>query len=149
MGLPLLGASHIADPETGRFVSAKHQRVAEIINEWNPDLWLCFIPPENRRPEDVEPFAVVHRPANGMEYIVLTCKEEDVDERLIAKLWASDRTRSGNDVNDYLDKVEAAREALELKEKIERFEEAHDRARSMFHSPKHYYRLSKDKVVRT
>lgn len=140
---------HIADPNSGRFLSEKHRRVAEIINEWKPDLWLCFIPPENRTIEDTEPFAVIHRPPNGNEYVVLTCKEEEVDERLIAKLWAADRTRSGNDLNSYLDRLEAAQTALAMKEKMERFEEMHDQARHVFHSPLNSYRLSKDKVIRS
>lgn len=143
---PILGADHIYDPESGRFVNQKHRRVAEIINDYNQDLWLCYLPPESRRPEDVEPFAIVHRPANGNEYIVMTCREDEVDERLLARLWSADQTRPGNDALKYLEAKDRAAEALRLKEMMEKREEMHDQAHTLFKTPLHTYRMNGKKL---
>lgn len=120
------------------FISAKHQRVAEIINEYDPDLELAWIPPNQRDPLDAgKEFAVMHT-KNGNRYVAMFVKEEEVDERLLARLWSADE-RNGNVLNK-LDAMNAAVEAMRLKEQMEQEEARADLARHILNSPKARYK---------
>lgn len=120
------------------FISVKHQRVAEIINEYDPDLLLVWIPPDKRIPGDEgKEFAVLHT-KHGKQYVAMFVKEDEVDERLLAKLWAADE-KNGN-VLSKLDAMNAAVQAMKLKEQMEIQAEKDDLAKSILKSPKHTYK---------
>lgn len=150
MSKAFFSSDYFVDSETGHFLSGKHKRVAEIINDWNPQLFLCYVPYSDRTPGDNKPpFAVIHKQSDGNEYVVLTCEEEEVDERLIARLWSLDQSRPENEVNITLDAMAAAEEAMRLKKIMEQRAEMHDVAGSVFRSPLHTYRLTKTKVIKS
>lgn len=120
-------------------LSIKHERIAEIINDLDPELRLAWIPPDKRSAFDKHPFAIIHMPEDGREpYIALTCSEDEVDERLIAKLIMRD-TRQGFSI-DKLDAEDRARRLIEAKDKLEEFEEAAEFAKSVWKSRKSVYR---------
>lgn len=147
-GAALLGANHVFDAESGEFINSKFQHIAEIINDWNPELFLLWIKPKDRAPGETHPYAIQHRPSNGNPpYIVKFVKEEELDHRLIAELWQMGEATK--DINGYLDKLNAAQEAIRLKEQEEELLDTLDRMHSAFASPLHTYRLSKDKVIRS
>lgn len=139
------GAEYVFDPDSGHFISAKHQRVAEVINEYNPDLFLAWIPPKDRTEEDSKPFAIIHRQADGFEYVVSKFTEEDINENLVATVFMMDHRK--HDVIGRLRAQEAARQALRLKEEMEKRAEQMDRALSMVKSPFHTYQLGKGRKV--
>lgn len=118
-------------------LSAKHQRVAEIIKDYDPDLELAYIPKLERGPHDSEPFAVVHV-KDGYRYVVMTCKEEEVDERLLAKLFLANT--NDQDVLARLEAEDAARRLMEMKSRIEDMEEKREFAQAVISSKKNYYR---------
>jgi hypothetical protein len=136
----LLNQAHILDPESGHFVSRKHQQIAEVINDWNPNVFLVWIPPNLRTDEHDKdkPFAVMHRQQDGQEYIIFRIRENELDERVIARLWANDNSR--HDVLSQIESEENARRAVALKQQIDEMEEAHDLAASILRSPKHTFR---------
>lgn len=144
-GAALLGSTHVWDEEAGQFVSAEIQRVAEVINDWNPDLRLVYIPQNERTVEDGgKCFGVAHFPDGKQPYLVMFCDESEVNHTLIARLWNMDQTRM--DVVQYLDTVNAAAEAVELKRKMEAEAEMHDQALHVLKSPLNKYRLDKNRV---
>lgn len=143
--LDQIHSDYTLDPTTGQVISDKHRRVAELIQEFNPSLRLVYIPYRDRTAEDTHPYAVVHAPPGGKEYVVLSCREDEVDARLLAKLWTADQTNV--DVEDYLRKVNAAADLLEKKRIIELKEEARDKAATILRSRLHTYRLGGGRKV--
>lgn len=136
--LPDLNAANafVMDSEHGA-LSVKHMRVAEIIKDYNPELELAFIPRNARSAFDAEPFAVLHRLPNGQTYVVMTCKEEEVDERLLTKVFMADK-KNGN-VLKRLEAEEAARKLMKMKEEMAEWEDKQDFVKSLLKG-KHYYR---------
>jgi len=120
-------------------LSQKHMRVAEIIKDYDDDLELAYIPRQERTAFDAQPFAIVHvNPVNGYRYVVMTCKEEEVDERLIAKLFMANM--DSNDILGRLEVEEAARQLVEFKTKIEQMEERKEFRDAVIKSRKNWYR---------
>ena len=108
--------------EDGRFVSERHAHIDEIINDYDPNLRLAWIPPENRDPNsDDPPFAIIDTRTNEP---IMFAREDEVDERLLARLWRGDNTKH-NVLRD-IEAQEAAQKALALKERMDREEEAKD-----------------------
>jgi hypothetical protein len=135
----LLANSHVYDPDSDSWVNENFQRVAEIINDLDPTLRLLWIPPAQRLATDIEPYAVAQMRWGFEPYIIFYVKEEELDARVIAKLFDS----RSDDLNAKIDHMEAARKLMEAKQNEERLAEIGDRAYSMWHSPKHYYELGK------
>lgn len=140
-----LGDRLLVDPESGHFISEKHQRIAEIIHDYDPNVHLVWIPPRDRtNSEDEMPFAIIHTPPGKPEYIVFKFKEEELDERILARLWSNDASK--NNPMAYLEALEAAQQAVDYKKRLEMEEERKDIARSMFNSPLNYYRYNGKKL---
>lgn len=116
-------------------LSVKHERIAEIIQDLDPNLELVYIPTEARSVFDKHPFGVRHKQGG---YMALTCAEDEVDERLVAKLIQGD-TRRGNFLGE-LEASEAAFRLVQAKEKMEEMEEKREFAHSVLKSPKSTYR---------
>lgn len=131
---------HVYDSQTGTFVNEKHRRVAEIVQDYDPTLFLVWIPPAQRtEAKDREfPFAILHKPLNRPEYIVRTVKESEVDERLLAWLWSNDAERTNPLA--MLEKEEAARQAMELHARQEERDEAIEIGTAILNSPLNTYR---------
>lgn len=123
----------------GHFVSEKIVHIAEIIQDYNPNLQLVWIPPENRKPgEDVPEFAVMDTSPGREPYIVFHIKENEMDERVIARLFQGDNTK--HDVLAEIEAEERARQVVELKARIEAAEERQDFIKTVVGSGKHSFR---------
>lgn len=146
-GEALLGSAYSYDSRLGEFVSAKHRRIAEILHDYNPYLVLGYIPVNQRQEYNTHPFAIFFCPPDREPQLISMFKEEEVDERLLAWVWSNDSSK--NDPLKYLESLEAAQKAMQLKEQMEKAEEARDKAAFMIRSPLHRLRLGKGKVVDT
>lgn len=149
-GAALLGGSsdYVYDEGSGEFINAKFQRIAEVINDWNPEVFLLWIPRNARGAGDTKPYAIQHRPSDGRApYIIKYLSEEELDHRVIADLWTMGQNTQ--DLVAYLDKLEAAQEALRLKEQEEELMETFDKMHTILSSPLHTYRLGNGKVIRS
>jgi hypothetical protein len=96
----------------GQALSAEHCRIAEIIQDYDPTLELVWIPP-NQRVGETHPFAVQHSPVNAEPYIVFKLRENEVDHRVIARLFAGDNDK--NNVVATVEEMEAAQRLVQLK----------------------------------
>jgi hypothetical protein len=122
----------------GAFVSETQRRVAEIIKDYDPYLELAYIPPESRGLDDYgKEFAVIHRPPGREPYYVFFAGKDEIDERLIARLFMNDQTR-GNVMN-MLEAHENARQVLDMKRKMEEAEERKEFIIDVLKSPKDTY----------
>lgn len=132
-----LSGAHILTDQGA--LSQKHERVAEIIKDYDPDLELAYIPAAERTAFDAHPFAIIHvNPANGYRYVVMTCKEEEVDERLLARLFK--HNLSTNDVIGNLEAEEAAKRLMEMRRQMDIQAEKQEFAKAVITSKKNYYR---------
>ena len=122
----------IAD-EQGHMLSAEHLRIAQVIHDYDETLSLAWVPPENRELNEAYPFAVVHNPPDAPPYVVMRLRENEVDHRVIARLWSADG-KNGN-VLDALEKDEAARRAVEMLRKEDEEAEARELAAWMIKAP--------------
>lgn len=111
-------------PELDRWISAEFSRLAEIIQDYNIDganLELRWIPPDQRTEEDKKPYVVWDNNANVP---VLFASELDTPIEILAKLFDIDN-RNG-DVLKRMHAHNAAQRAFQLKEEMDRMEQAHD-----------------------
>lgn len=130
--------------DDGHFVSEKVAHISEIVRDFNPNLQLVWIPPENRTEGDtVPPFAIMDKTPGTEPYIVFTIKEDELDERVLAKLFRGDLTK--HDVLAEIEAGEKAREVMDLKRRMELAEERQDFIKSVvssgIHSFKHNGRI--------
>ena len=121
-------------PVDGSFVSQNHLHIAEIINDYDPTLSLAWIPTDKRAPGEA-PFAVVHRPLGGPEYVVFYA--DQCDERILERIWSNDATK--HNVLTNLEAHNAALEAIKLKKELETAEERQELVESIIKSPKNTY----------
>lgn len=116
--------------ESGHFVSADHQRIAEIIADYDPNLRLAYIPDSERNFNDPteKPFVVVDLGDGTREPTAIFFADE-CDEKLLARVFMNDTHKV--DVWNRIQSEEAARQAIEFKKQIERIEFGADVARTL------------------
>lgn len=120
-------------------LSQKHERVAEIIKDYDENLELAYIPKQERTDRDSEPFAIVHtNPSNGYRYVVMTCKESEVDERLLTRLFLANT--DDQNVLARLEAEEAAKRLMDYRARMDEMEEKREFAQAVISSKKNYYR---------
>lgn len=123
-------------PVDGHFVSQKQMRINEILQDYNKELQLQWIPPDRRSEKDLA-FRVVHFPDGRPPYAV--CFAEEADERLLAKVFEADQVNNSKPAN-YLDNYNAARELVIAKEDEERRQEDHEFAAAVIRNTKSHFR---------
>lgn len=135
---PLLGSQYRYDGNSGEYINQDHARIARIVNDYDPLLFLCWIPPHNRTPEDTQTYALVHQKSGQPEQVVKTFRDDEIDERVIAWIFRADTTR--NDVLSELDAVNAAAKLVEAKKWEDTRAEMKDFMVSVLKTPRHTYR---------
>lgn len=135
---------YIADVESGYFVNSNHQRMAEIVHDFDPHLIVQWIPPAMRTTEEDKkhPYRIIHDgtgAAQGQPYEVMRLSEEDMDGRVIEKLFLL-----RVDKNDIPARIKAQYDALKaigMKQFIEEQEAKRDldifRLKTPLHTFKH------------
>jgi len=97
--------------EDGHWISEEHDRINQLLQEYDPHLSLAWIPPENRDPKEEFPFAVMHAPPTRKEpYVLFRVRESEMDHRLLARVYLGDLTK--HDVLDQLEAEERAKRKL-------------------------------------
>jgi hypothetical protein len=130
-------------PEGGHFVSQKQVRIHQILQDYDPNLELQWIPPDRRSAADVA-FRVLCRPPGRAPYVVVTASE--ADERLLARVFESDQRRAaqrlGKNENllNFIDNYNNALELMKAKEREEARKEDHEIAARAFANEKSRFR---------
>lgn len=137
---------HTYDPVLGEFVNDIHQRIAKIINDYDPNLHLMAVEGEGGFVNG-EKYVLVHAPQNAEPSLVMFLDAAEINEHLLARIWLNDSRK--NDPQAYLEKLQAARTAIHLKEEMERRAEFQDKATFMLRSPLHTINMGNGRKVRT
>lgn len=109
---PLLGDKYKYDEQTGRFVNQLHKRIATAIYEYDPELRLTWIDPEDREQGDGRPYAIVHLHEDGSVQFLSYWREDQIDERLLE--WCFENDFRKHHPNDIFNKMEARNDAIKL-----------------------------------
>lgn len=133
MSIPLFGGAAVLT-EHGA-VTRDQEVIAEVIQDYDPNLHLAWIPPAARGLDDTKPWAVMHMVPGREPYVVLFAQE--CDYRILARLWESDNTKG--DVFGKVTAMEAAQKAVELRKTMDEEEERKEIAASVLKSKKHSY----------
>ena len=145
MSIAILGNdAPVLDPESNQWINVKHQRIAEIINDFDPTLHLLWIPPATRDFTDTKPYAVAQIRAEGdAPYIIFYLSEDQLDHRIIARLFESRRMADGNvgSLAQRLDDLDRAQEMVKQKENLEASEIAADKAKFLWKTHKHTVKM--------
>lgn len=123
--------------DDGRWVSEHYERLARVIQDYDPDLSLAWIPPDRRTREDKEPYAVIDTRTNTP---VLYASELEQPEQILGRLFCADN-KKGN-VLDRIESQNAAVEAMNLKAWEDELEDMADKAFFMKQSPLHTLRFN-------
>lgn len=122
----------------GHWVSAKVNRVVEILKEYDPNLDVVWLPPERREPGEPA-FLVVELTPKGPKPIFSVESEEYMDERLLEQVYRYD-TAKHKDVLSEMDVRNKARRDMIKKQHQEEMQAAHDLAAHVLRSPKIRYK---------
>lgn len=137
--IDLTDDGHIYFPSnSGQWISAKQQRINEILQDYDPKLQLQWIPPGRRNEKD-EPFRVVCFPVNGRPYLICTAME--ADERLLATVFQADQKNRSGGLMSWLDNYNSAKSIYNAKVNHERRQEQHEMAQAVIRNNKSSYKI--------
>lgn len=114
------------DSESGAFISEKHQRMAEVLHDYNPNYSLVWIPPKNRDATDTKPYAIVDSTPGIAPYVMRYLSETDMIDTAGVLAWIFDGDLSKKRPVDVLRKIENRENAERLLDFKKREEELAD-----------------------
>lgn len=130
------------------WINAEYERLAQVINDYNPNLFLAYLPAERMEPDDIDtpPYAILDMRLGGKPVMFATHADTTID--ILERLFNSDMTRG--DVLQRLDNRNRAAELLRLAEIKEQMDEANDLALHLVKTKKNFInfvRPNGDKVL--
>lgn len=128
----LLNGNFYFPDENGNWVSEKHRHIAEALRDYDETLQLQWIPPDQRSAEDTA-FRVVCFPLGRPPYLV--CTADELDERLLARVFEADQKNSPNRLS-YIDNYNNALEIIRAKQAEEARQEDHELAAAILRNRK-------------
>jgi hypothetical protein len=133
----------IHNPETSSFTGSIHERIAELVNSYDRNLFLVYVPPEDRTFAPEYPYALIYRPENQAGHIVKWVLEKDVNEGILAWIYLSDQEKDSTDRLAVIEAQEFAAAAVKKAAERELMLAKQDIARSVI-GGKNYYTLKLD-----
>jgi len=141
------GSARIYDSTVHDFIDAKHQRLAQILHDYDDTLSLEYVPELQRDETDTKPFRIKQTPRDGREpYIVryLTPREMDDPAQVLEWIWEGDFKKNNPDA--VFNRLEVRRLAQELLKKKQEEDERAERVDLLTNlaaggrDHKHFYR---------
>lgn len=118
------GDARLYDSSVHDFISSTHQRLAEILADYDDTLSLEFIPAMARDETDTKPFRVVQTPRDGRApYVVRYLNEREMADPQQVLLWIWEGDFKKHSPNAIFDRIEAQRIVKELLEKKQEMDE--------------------------
>lgn len=135
---PVTGEDYHFDKDYGGYINSNHERVARIINEYDPNLELVWIPPGKRDEADAFPYAIVSNNPDGSRTALSFWTENEIDERLIEWCFLNDFTKhSPIEMYDAITNHNAAVKLMEAKIINDAYEEKKEFMKFLTKSPLH------------
>lgn len=141
-------AAGVWDSTAGAFINGKHQRMAEVLHDYNPHFSLVWIPPKDRGALDMKPYAILSSPVHLAPHIIRYLSEKDMDDPASVLAWIFEgdlERRRPSDVRNMLEAKMAADEAMALKAHEASIEEELDKLEFIARTPLHTFRIGKTK----
>lgn len=123
------GEAKIYDSTVKDFISASHQRLAEILHDYNPSLSLEFVPSMARDENDTKPFRIVENTeARGRQVVKYLAEREMNDpQAILLWIWEGDfRKHSPDAIFNRLEATRLAQDLLKQKKEMDEREERVD-----------------------
>lgn len=136
-----LGIALASSPlEDGHWISDEITRIIEVIRDLDPNIEVCWIPPENRAPGDAAFLFIEHTPDGRKHKMFYVMTEADFTVRnTLTRILEGDNARSPLTIAA-LDKHNDAMKLVQLKQHQDELEAKHDLAHHILKSPKSTYR---------
>lgn len=130
--------------DDGRWVSEHYERLARVVQDYDPQFELRWIPPEHREtPEETKNCYVIWDIVANAP--VLFASELDSPVEVLTRLFDSDN-KHGN-VLERLDKHNKAVEAMRMKEQMDLAEERQEYVSWLMQTKQNYINMGKGRVV--
>lgn len=110
------------DSESGEFLNSDHQRLAEILKDYNPYMSLVWIPTKNRDDTDTKPYAILSEIPGKPRHIVRYLSEMEMRNpaEVLAWVFEGDVTRHRpEDIISRIESRERAQKLMDLKKQQE------------------------------
>jgi hypothetical protein len=131
----------------GHLVSAKAQRIVQAIKDYEPELEVKWVPPAARA-EGQAAYAIIHNaPGNSPYVLFYVQKDEDFDERVLAKIIVNDQ-RNGKQAYSDFEAWEQTNKLLERQAFLDKMEEAKDIAAFVAKTHLNTIRIDKNLTIR-
>lgn len=139
-GNPLLTDGIYEATPDGQWVNSDFRRLAEVIQDYDPEMFLSWIPLSQRTEQDTHPYCVVHEPLGRPGYVVFYLSEAEMarPDIILSRIFTGD-TRQ-HDVGKMLKTQADGAEVMRLKKLDEELDEKRDFVRTLFKSPKGRYK---------
>lgn len=122
--------------DDGRWVSENFERLQRVIQDYDHNLVLQWIPPEHRAPGDI-PYRIWDTKHHA---VVFHASEKDTPQDILARLFEADNAH--HNVMTRMQSANAAAKALQLKEQADLYEQMADEARFLKNSELHTVRMN-------
>lgn len=125
--------------DDGQWVDENYERLARLIQDYDHNLTLAWIPPDKRTRDDKKPYVIIDTLTNTP---VMYASELDTPNDILTNLFMAD-----NKQGDVLSRIEASNNAaqlLEQKTRLDQYEEEMDKAEFLFRSKTNYLKMGKN-----
>lgn len=129
--------------DTGEWVSEDHERLARMIQEYDSNYVLRYIPPRYRTSEDTLPYCVVDT-SSFPERAVLYASELEDPTTILGRIFAGDNKHG--DVLARMDAHNKAIEATKYKQQMDQYDEQARQAHFLLTSPLNYLNFNGKKL---
>lgn len=138
---PIFGSDYVA--HDGQWINAMHARVAEMVQEYDPSIFLAWIPPADREPGDEQvAYMLVHEHDDGAQYAMSFWTDDEINPDIIMNwIWENDfRKHHPNDIYNRVQGSALAEQLANAKKIQELQDEKVEFAKHMLQSRKNWYK---------
>lgn len=112
----LAQSAGVWDSASGAFINAAHQRLAEVLADYNPHFSLAWIPPKDRDATDTKPFAIIDSSPARPPYVMRYLSDHDMQTPNEILAWVFEGDLSKHRAVDVFERMELRNKAAELLE---------------------------------